>query len=220
MRINKKGFTLMELLVVVMIIGILSSIALPQYFKSVEKARAAEALLLAAAVSGAEQRYFVSNREFTSDLEELDIDVEGIADSQVVTTNFIVNVDTADGVVFAKRNGGRFDGYQLTKDIRSGEIICEEGAKPICASLGFGVDIGDGMKVSQKEANVIAKKMAVKKQKAEAEAKKLEEEAVKAEALEMELLKAEAEAKKAEEQKAASGDTGSSEMKASSAEYK
>ncbi|MDD5130223.1 MAG: prepilin-type N-terminal cleavage/methylation domain-containing protein, partial [Candidatus Omnitrophica bacterium] len=42
----KKGFTLVELIIVVIIVGILASIGLTQYNKVVEKSRAAEARMI------------------------------------------------------------------------------------------------------------------------------------------------------------------------------
>lgn len=51
---NKKGFTLMELLVVVLIIGILAGVALPKYTDAVEKAKLAEGKSLLKAMSDAQ----------------------------------------------------------------------------------------------------------------------------------------------------------------------
>lgn len=79
-----KGFTLVELLVVVLIIGVLSAIALPQYTTAVERSRSAEALSLLAAISDSAQRYYFQHDAWPVDEDGnpqwglLDIDVPEI----------------------------------------------------------------------------------------------------------------------------------------------
>ena len=51
------GFTLLELLMVVIIIAILASIALPQFLRVAERARSAEALAILGAMRSSEVRY-------------------------------------------------------------------------------------------------------------------------------------------------------------------
>ena len=74
-----KGFTLIELLVVVLIIGILAAVALPQYEKAIEKARAAEAMVFLSNLEKAERIHFNATGSFTHDLSSLEIDVRNQA---------------------------------------------------------------------------------------------------------------------------------------------
>lgn len=62
---NEKGFTLVELLAVILIIGILAAIAVPQYFKVIERSRVSESNAFLAAIKGAQERYFAKNGEYS-----------------------------------------------------------------------------------------------------------------------------------------------------------
>ena len=74
---NQKGFTLIELLVVVLIIGILAAMALPQYFKAVERSRMTEAVTLLTNVAQAQQRKYLQINKYTEQYTGLDVAPKG-----------------------------------------------------------------------------------------------------------------------------------------------
>ena len=72
---DSKGFTLVELLVVVLIIGILAAIALPQYQLAKDKAKYTQAMNLLASINQAQRRYVLANGTTTYNFNDLDIDM-------------------------------------------------------------------------------------------------------------------------------------------------
>ena len=152
---NKKGFTLIELLVVVLIIGILAAIALPQYFKAVEKSRATEALSIMGSFSAAMERARLvkPDNKYPTNLDELDIqfaDKDGVQQSGDKSTtgwetkNFKITYTGGDpgaGIITATRSGTANSGYVITRNYYSGKVTCKDGSNSgqVCASLGLTV---------------------------------------------------------------------------------
>ena len=65
---------MIEVIVVVVVIGIMLTVALPKYNRVVEKSRQAEVLTNLAAIRGAQTRYYAENGSWTDNWTLLDAD--------------------------------------------------------------------------------------------------------------------------------------------------
>lgn len=74
---NKKGFSMIELMVVVAIIGVLAAIGIPQYSKFQAKARQSEAKLSLAALFTAEESFRQEWNQFSTVLPNIGFSVQG-----------------------------------------------------------------------------------------------------------------------------------------------
>lgn len=73
---ERAGFTLIELMVVLIVVGILSAMALPRYSATLERSRQSEAISILGSMRGAQLRHAAENSgAYTSSLTALDIDL-------------------------------------------------------------------------------------------------------------------------------------------------
>jgi len=107
-NMNRKGFTLVEVLIVVIIIGILAAIGIPQFADSIEKAKGGEARAGLGHIQTAEKIYYAENESYTDSLPQLDI--------SLTQRYWAFSITTATGLytATAARSGGTRDGNTIT----------------------------------------------------------------------------------------------------------
>lgn len=104
----QKGFTLIELMIVVAIIGILAAIALPAYQDYTARSQMSEAMTLASGARTAVSEFYSAKGQFPTDNESA-----GLADAGEITGNYVEEVEIAGGVITAKmKSAGVSEGIQ------------------------------------------------------------------------------------------------------------
>lgn len=66
MRRNQRGFTLVELMIVVIIVGILAAVAIPMYQGATERAKASEAVAALGTIRGAMRVYYAEHGTYVN----------------------------------------------------------------------------------------------------------------------------------------------------------
>ena len=156
------GFTLIELLVVVLIIGILAAMALPQYFKAVERSRMAEAVTLMDSVAKAQRRKWMQTNRYAGRFEGLDVSPKGATGQSYYTKGdpvtgaggngfeiFLGMSDFTASTVLASRMVDGNDRhpslqyqYALRRDYQSDNVSCwghNRAGEELCADF-CGID--------------------------------------------------------------------------------
>lgn len=108
------GFTLIEVLITVAIIGILAAIAVPSYSIYITKANRTDAMTFLSEVAGEQQRYFSENNQYAEKMSELGYGTANSAASP--EAHYSVSISNPNGagkgylLTATPVNGGRQQG--------------------------------------------------------------------------------------------------------------
>ncbi|HEZ3998511.1 TPA: pilin [Neisseria meningitidis] len=97
MNTLQKGFTLIELMIVIAIVGILAAVALPAYQDYTARAQVSEAILLAEGQKSAVTEYYLNHGKWPGDNSSA-----GVATSSEIKGKYVQSVTVANGVITAQ----------------------------------------------------------------------------------------------------------------------
>ncbi len=140
----KQGFTLMELIFVIIIVAVLSTFAVQTYIKVIERATMSDAVNMLASGATAQERYFLQRNAYTNKWTYLDLGLNNDPQvfknedtSEVYYTDGTSPDDTGDGFalsfqfdfyrrgfVVAQRVGNEKYTYKLIRPFGQGQVYC------------------------------------------------------------------------------------------------
>ncbi|HGG9806040.1 TPA: pilin [Neisseria meningitidis] len=97
MNTLQKGFTLIELMIVIAIVGILAAVALPAYQDYTARAQVSEAILLAEGQKSAVTEYYLNHGIWPANNSSA-----GVATSADIKGKYVKSVEVKNGVVTAQ----------------------------------------------------------------------------------------------------------------------
>ncbi|CWQ19131.1 class I pilin PilE [Neisseria meningitidis] len=97
MNTLQKGFTLIELMIVIAIVGILAAVALPAYQDYTARAQVSEAILLAEGQKSAVTEYYLNHGIWPGDNSSA-----GVASSSTIKGKYVKSVEVKNGVITAQ----------------------------------------------------------------------------------------------------------------------
>jgi len=153
---GSKAFTLLEMLVVILLIAILASVALPQYETARDKAALSAIMPLTRSIKNAQEEYFLVHGEYSDNWYDLTLgdppqeavisqcNLGGHETQCLSTPDWRCNLITNAGYVFCVLNNPKV-AYGLRVDNKTSSIetytkvYCRAGddrGKKVCISLG------------------------------------------------------------------------------------
>lgn len=127
--IRHSGFTLIEIIIVIVIVGMLASLVYPRYERTVERAKAAEAVGILDTMGKAQVAFRMEFGQYTLNLD--DLDVEGTGAEHF---NDPVITGTVDAPVISMQQSSGDYTLQVVPD---GTITCTDGGSSFCESIGY-----------------------------------------------------------------------------------